>query len=513
MIATICVRRPNMGSQPPPNMGSHPPPNDSPFGYNFNFSDQGLSSPPQPHGNPILNTTDHDALGHFFDHVQSPRNDFPFGDFSEDFIKNIAPHFLAHSSFFGPQPRPDGSALGALGGQPPADFQDSFTFLSDPTSQLGPFLPTRQPILQQPIQQPLQERPHVPRPRPRSQQQQQQQPQLQPHLTPTPFYQQPQSFPAILQDAHTDAAASLTTLQFGHTSPYSPALANLNRVYQTPNAQPLGGYQNSLSQPRPIQNDGHAMRPVGSNESTHMFPGVLFGNQTPMAQSAAQPRAQLQDVKWGSDTRFGRNQTFVPAQHESSEALEQRRMDTMRALRLSDSDPNTRASSPIGNQEAAVHTGPESPNGNMAVEETPMTPPKRRRKSKAKVDGENGVSEAQSLSKAMGKKRKSATQLDGSPSSSSVKQEAIGKRRKSALGQAKPPRENLTEEQKRENHIRSEKKRRHAIKEGFDDLMFIVPNIQNGSYSKSIMLNLAGEWLESLIKGNQALDREENNAP
>ncbi|KAI1351826.1 hypothetical protein F5Y01DRAFT_281267 [Xylaria sp. FL0043] len=491
----------------PANMGSHPPPNNSPFGYNFN---QALSSPPPPHGNPILNTNDHVTLEHFFGNLQSAEPDFPFGDLSEDFTKDIAPHFLAHSSCFGPQHRPNGNALGPITGQLPTDFQDNFAFFPDQISQ---HLPTRQPILQQPIQQPLQGRPPVPPPRPRSQQQQQ--PHPLPQLSPSPFYQQLQSFPAGLQDAHTDAAASLTTLQFGHTIPYSSALTNPNRAYLVPHAQPSGGYQNSFSQHRPIQNGTHAMRPIGSDESASLFPDVLFGTQTPAAPSATQRRSQLEDVNWGSDTRFGRNQTFVPAQHESSEALVQKRMDTMRALRLSESDPNTRAPSPIGNQDAATHNGTDSPNGNAAMEETPMTPQKRRRKSKVKIDGENGENAAHLPSKAMGKKRKSVAQPDGSPdpSSVSVKQEAIGKRRKSAPGQAKTPRENLTEEQKRENHIRSEKKRRHVIKEGFDDLTFIVPNIQNGSYSKSIMLNLAGEWLESLMNGNEALDREANNAP
>jgi hypothetical protein len=70
---------------------------------------------------------------------------------------------------------------------------------------------------------------------------------------------------------------------------------------------------------------------------------------------------------------------------------------------------------------------------------------------------------------------------------------------------AKPSRENLSEEQKRENHIRSEQKRRTLIKEGFDDLCELVPGLKGGGFSKSTMLTMAAEWLEELLKGNEAL--------
>ncbi|KAK2677464.1 hypothetical protein RAB80_006204 [Fusarium oxysporum f. sp. vasinfectum] len=60
-------------------------------------------------------------------------------------------------------------------------------------------------------------------------------------------------------------------------------------------------------------------------------------------------------------------------------------------------------------------------------------------------------------------------------------------------------------EQKRENHIKSEQKRRTLIKEGFDDLCDLVPGLRGGGFSKSTMLAMAAEWLEDLLKGNEAL--------
>ena len=81
------------------------------------------------------------------------------------------------------------------------------------------------------------------------------------------------------------------------------------------------------------------------------------------------------------------------------------------------------------------------------------------------------------------------------------------RRRKSSSGK-KPPRENLSEEQKRENHIKSEQKRRTIIKEGFAEISAIVPKLRGGGYSKSNMLLAAADWLEKLINSNTVLREE-----
>jgi hypothetical protein len=73
------------------------------------------------------------------------------------------------------------------------------------------------------------------------------------------------------------------------------------------------------------------------------------------------------------------------------------------------------------------------------------------------------------------------------------------------LSATKPVRENLTEDQKRENHIKSEQKRRTLIKEGFDDLNELVPDLKGGGHSKSAVLVMAADWLEDLIEGNKVL--------
>lgn len=75
-------------------------------------------------------------------------------------------------------------------------------------------------------------------------------------------------------------------------------------------------------------------------------------------------------------------------------------------------------------------------------------------------------------------------------------------------GASKAARENLTEEQKRTNHILSEQKRRNLIKQGFDDLCALVPELHGGGFSKSTMLVQAAEWLQELLRGNGVLKEQ-----
>lgn len=70
---------------------------------------------------------------------------------------------------------------------------------------------------------------------------------------------------------------------------------------------------------------------------------------------------------------------------------------------------------------------------------------------------------------------------------------------------SKQPRENLSEEQKRSNHILSEQKRRNLIKQGFEELNELVPGLRAGGFSKSSTLMEGAKFLETLILGNQIL--------
>lgn len=73
----------------------------------------------------------------------------------------------------------------------------------------------------------------------------------------------------------------------------------------------------------------------------------------------------------------------------------------------------------------------------------------------------------------------------------------------------KPPRQNLTDEQKRNNHIASEQKRRDAMKTNFEELNRIVPALTHGGsgLSRSEILQHTGNALESCKAGNLVIAR------
>jgi hypothetical protein len=230
-----------------------------------------------------------------------------------------------------------------------------------------------------------------------------------------------------------------------------------------------------------------------------LFTEMFYGSQG----STSQRPAEQPELNFGSDALFARNQGFVPPEHESSEALEKKRLECVREALLTSSVPNTQASSPMEDREVPTPVVHEQLNGNVKEEDNTTTPRKGGRKSRAKVDGEEGSDNAVQTPSNPARKRKPKGDLGGLPESASA---GPGKRRKSALSQPKqPPRENLTDAQKRENHIRSEQKRRGAIKDGFDDLAYIVPTLDRPGCSRSSMLNTAADWLEQLKKDNDEM--------
>ena len=63
----------------------------------------------------------------------------------------------------------------------------------------------------------------------------------------------------------------------------------------------------------------------------------------------------------------------------------------------------------------------------------------------------------------------------------------------------------LTEAQKKENHIRSEQKRREAIREGFDRLASIVPGLEGQGRSEAVVLGGAIKLMREKIVERQRI--------
>jgi hypothetical protein len=70
-----------------------------------------------------------------------------------------------------------------------------------------------------------------------------------------------------------------------------------------------------------------------------------------------------------------------------------------------------------------------------------------------------------------------------------------------------PAKTRLTNEQKKKNHIESEKKRRDAIRAGFDRLADVVPNMQGQGRSEAVVLQHTVAFMKGMIAKREAIDR------
>jgi hypothetical protein len=213
------------------------------------------------------------------------------------------------------------------------------------------------------------------------------------------------------------------------------------------------------------------------------------------------------DVCWGSDSNFGTSQAFIPPAYERKQvaALELSHITTVEQAFLETkrggSPDDSQSSSPV-HSHANIGQQRTKPIGQGNDEGQDSRPIKRRKSNfQDELDGDDDSP----ISAKQGNRRPKPPKKDGSLSPSSKSNQ---KRRKSATAAnsaTKTARENLTEEQKRENHIKSEQKRRTLIREGFEDLNHLVPGLRGGGFSKSAVLIMSADWLESLLQGNEVL--------
>jgi hypothetical protein len=311
----------------------------------------------------------------------------------------------------------------------------------------------------------------------------------------------PQQHRLLEQEYSADVLAAATTLS------QNGALSHLNNgnhgaffapggmASPIPNLahRPINGLQNNDRQL------SHADIPDDHNLFVNMLHGRLSRQPTTTKRT--------EEVKWGSDVSFGSNNFTPRSAKETSQALEQERLTYMGCLEVSKSAANTRPSSPVQSalkSPLKLKTREPLP---VVVKEDPDAPARKRRKSKANNDYASDDSAANQTSSGVRRKRNPSETMEfASPPGS----QSNGKRRKSGGkgASSKSARENLTEEQKRENHIKSEQKRRTLIKQGFIDMEALVPGMKGGGFSKATMLTMATEWLETMMRGNEQLKEQ-----
>ncbi|KAF9698080.1 hypothetical protein EKO04_003381 [Ascochyta lentis] len=193
---------------------------------------------------------------------------------------------------------------------------------------------------------------------------------------------------------------------------------------------------------------------------------------------------------FGTDDSFSNPAGFSAPHQETEEQVTRRLMRDMRHSQTFIPDiPNPN----IPETTAQTRSTPAEDESEDESEETSSADddqPAKKRKKSMQIKKENIRKTA--LGTRVGKAKKSSTAEDNK------------KKRASAAAQ-KLQRENLSEAQKRSNHILSEQKRRNLIKRGFDDLHDLVPEIRNGGLSKSSVLTEAANFLDKLIEDNESL--------
>lgn len=346
------------------------------------------------------------------------------------------------------------------------------------------------------------------------------------------------------------------TPQFAPVSVSSPS-ALLPSVGSTGSSQINSG---GLSASPASVHTGHSL---GALQSSGLVFAANGATAQQVALSSAGPALHRQGLQWGTDQSFAQKQFTPRSEKETSEALTNVHLKHMECLAPNHSAGTTRPSSPTYDTFTALslktRTSPSSADAETNGK-TAMAPPRKRRKGKTTkgedADATNDESNILSANAAVGegdddtsasgagltkngkpRKRKAKAGTNGHPPSQSsasppnllpaaTESSAVNgagsdagaagpapsKRRRSAA-LAKPPRENLTEEQKRENHIKSEQKRRTLIKTGFEDLCILVPGLQGNNLSKSLVLTTAASWLSDLLDGNRRLEDQLRSMP
>ncbi|KAG8205070.1 HLH transcription factor [Trichophyton interdigitale] len=258
--------------------------------------------------------------------------------------------------------------------------------------------------------------------------------------------------------------------------------------------------------------------PKGIHTSTMIFDPAA--HRSP-ANDHQQPRMRASASKlgpsmlqWGSDSGFAHQGYRLPPGQPTVEETTENLLHNLECLEAQSSAANTRPSSPIRKLCDRKENA-----SSLAASRNPVPPsyedrPKKRRKSNNKIKEEDPeLASALSASKSPTTTSPTSSTTNYTASSSTTTTSFARPSSRKSKGSSpagngttiKPVRENLSEEQKRTNHILSEQKRRNLIKQGFDDLCSLVPELRGGGYSKSTMLTQAGDWLADLLAGNELL--------
>ncbi|EED15499.1 HLH transcription factor, putative [Talaromyces stipitatus ATCC 10500] len=305
------------------------------------------------------------------------------------------------------------------------------------------------------------------------------------------------------QDSELLAAASMLWGNGGNTMNF-PA----QHLFPT-NVMSEMAQNHNMSQPR-IKQEGMPRHHTNQLDSRHMLPQAqhtpVFNPEQPAVPVDPHTSIEVQQLRWGSDAGFVDQGYQRPAGMENTDEVTKNLLENMKCLEPQTSTTNTRAPTPTrafeiphnGNWNNINGSYMSQPSESVNHDEGESSPrPRKRSKIKIQEEDSDDNGTPPRLKKARGVSGGKARR--GSSENASKRPKAQ---------QGSKTRENLTEEQKRTNHILSEQKRRNLIKQGFDELCALVPELRGGGFSKSAMLIQAADYLEEVLNGNNILRQQ-----
>lgn len=257
-----------------------------------------------------------------------------------------------------------------------------------------------------------------------------------------------------------------------------------------------------MSQSQAMQEDGQSVI------YNSMFFGQGHGGQVGARMHNGTPLANPPTLQYGTDHNFSdTNRPFVPKndmdRFEVMEEDQKRYVDG--ALVPSTSNNTTRAPSPTTVGDALNNLKTRVPSKPFKTDI--LGGGGSRKRSATSTHDDKDPDEDPELRndslRASARRRKLKGGDKESPEAGPASSKA--KRKKTTATKRK---ENLTDNQKRENHINSEKKRRTIITQGFENLNKLLPIPEGSKPSKSAVLTLTATYLEGLLNGNVQLEKQ-----
>lgn len=328
---------------------------------------------------------------------------------------------------------------------------------------------------------------------------------------------QAMNFPPQVHNQAFDAGAHQQAQHHPHQQPMQ--MGHHMRTHSTSFAKPMqtaqaGMQRRQMVQPRP--GAGDMLRRASSdfvpsintvNEAMTVGDSLYNHTAKEMLKKGrdARPDSYLErrmTFTYGSDTGF-KSDAYMPPQHVLTQ---KREAEYTKVQTVNDGyrkvPSNRRTTSFSGNEEplSARSTALES----IADESENETGRKRRRTDDDSEDegAQFGINRKKSRAQLSGRLSDASRTPGAGDKTPQPGGNGAGARKQS---DPKPSRVNLTEEEKKMNHIRSEQKRRNQIKEGFADLTELMPDAASAGPSKCTILAKAVEWVSELIDGNNKL--------